>query len=390
VNIRERILAVYEGKRPDKIPFMLDLSHWFYHRNKMPWDLSKSYERPEKELVEYHKKMGVGFYLPNLGSFYDTIYPAHVKNTVEKSSDGHEIRWRISTRSGELERIRIWEETNYAWGIPSWGIKTRNQLSILGEALSSRSYVPRWEKYHEWADCVGDTGVIYLGTGYSGIGQLLNYWMGVEGTFYAIYDWPETVKEVVERINQNNLKLIDVLAQSPAEIIIMGDNFSGDIQPPAFFEEWSKSYYAEAIRRLHAAGKYVAVHIDGRLKGILKMFAGLGVDCADAVTPKPTGDLSPKECREEAGGNIILSGGVPPSLWLPNVSDKEFKQAVLEWLALGESNPRLIANAGDQVPPNALENRIILMRELVEEYGKTGYASPEIIMNKSRKKKKCS
>ena len=30
---RERILAVYRGKRPDAVPFMLDLSHWFYSRS---------------------------------------------------------------------------------------------------------------------------------------------------------------------------------------------------------------------------------------------------------------------------------------------------------------------------------------------------------------------
>ena len=49
MNLRERILAVYQGEKPDRIPFMLDLSHWFYQRNRMPWDLSKSYNHPEKE-----------------------------------------------------------------------------------------------------------------------------------------------------------------------------------------------------------------------------------------------------------------------------------------------------------------------------------------------------
>jgi len=177
-----------------------------------------------------------------------------------------------------------------------WGIKTEDQLVLLGDALSGRKFIPRWEKYLEWVDCVAETGVVYMPAGYSGMGQLLNYWMGVEGTTYAIYDWPDTVREVVDRINRNNLELIDLLAKSPAEIIVMGDNFSSDIQPHSFFDEWSKEYYSEAIRRLHSAGKYLAIHIDGRLKGSLKMFADIGADCADAVTPKPTGDLSPREC----------------------------------------------------------------------------------------------
>ena len=46
---RERILAVYRGETPDRVPCMLDLSHWFYHRRKKPWDLSVTYVQPECE-----------------------------------------------------------------------------------------------------------------------------------------------------------------------------------------------------------------------------------------------------------------------------------------------------------------------------------------------------
>jgi hypothetical protein len=202
------------------------------------------------------------------------------------------------------------------------------------------------------------------------MGHLLNYWMGVEQVMYAAADWPETLRETVSRINANSLDLIDLLADSPAEVILMGDNFSSDIQPPHFFAEWSRDYYAEAIRRLHAAGKWVAVHIDGRLRGALGMFAELGADCADAVTPKPMGDLTPAECRLEAGPGMILSGGVSPDLWLPGAATPAFAEAVRAWLDLRSASPRLIANAGDQVPPGASEERIALMRDMVEAEGR--------------------
>ena len=34
MTMRERILAVYRGETPDVVPYMLDLSHWFYHKNR--------------------------------------------------------------------------------------------------------------------------------------------------------------------------------------------------------------------------------------------------------------------------------------------------------------------------------------------------------------------
>lgn len=367
---RERLLAVYEGRTPDHVPLMLDLSHWFYHKHRLPWDLSKSYEQPEYELIDYHKKIGVGFYLPNLGSFFEVCYPEDVKISTHKSPDGSRITWTIETKFGTIERIRIWEKRTYSWGILKWGIKTEQDLQVLGYAMKSRTFKPLWDSYKAWVDYIGDTGVAYLITGYSGMGHLLNYWLGVEDTIYAIADWPDTVREIVDQINQNNLTLIDLLAQSPAEVICMGDNFSSDIQPPHFFEQWSGGYYAEAIARLHKAGKYVAVHIDGRLKGALGMIREVGADCADAVTPKPMGDLTAQQCRAEAGDDFILSGGVSPNLWLPQVSTDDFKKAVLEWLELKKSSPRLIANAGDQVPPGTAEERIEIMRDLVGQYGR--------------------
>jgi hypothetical protein len=369
---RERILAVYRGETPDVVPFMLDLSHWFYHRNRLPWDLSIAYEQPERALIDYHKSVGAGFYMPNLGAFYSASYPADVvAETTKHDRNGvPELVWRLTTPQGTIERRRLWSERTYAWGISQWGIRNERDLEILAYALSRRTYRPLWERYWPWTDCVGDDGVVYLSPGYSAMGHLLNYWMGVEAALFAAVDFPGALHEAVDQVNANTLDIIDLLCQSPAEVIIMGDNFSSDVQTPRFFDEWSRPFYEEAIRRLHRAGKLVAVHIDGRLRGAIEMIRDVGADCGDAITPTPMGDLSPAECRAAAGKDFILSGGVAPNLWLPEVPLKAFKAKVLEWLELKKASTRLIANAGDQVPPGADEGRIHLMRDLVDKHGR--------------------
>jgi hypothetical protein len=372
MTLRERILSVYCGETPDLVPFMLDLSHWFYHRHRLPWDLSVAYQEPERELLGYHLTHGIGFYLPNLSAFYRTAYGADVQAEVVKATHGGApaITWRITTPLGTIERTRVWEERSYSWAIRDWGVRSERDLRVLGYALGSRTFTSDWGVYGKWVEAIGDCGVAYVGAGYSAVGYLLSLWMGVERTTYAICDWPGTVREVVDQISESNLRLIDLLATSPAEIIIMGDNFSSDLQPPHFVARWSADYYREAIRRLHAAGRHVAVHIDGRLRGLLRLFGELGADCADAVTPTPMGDLTPAECREEAGPGLILSGGVSPELWLPTTPLEEFRAAVSAWLDLRHGSPRLIAGAGDQVPPGADEDRIMIMRDMVAEHGR--------------------
>lgn len=372
MSLRDRILAVYRGETPDVVPYVLDLSHWFYHKNHMPWDISCAYLQPERELIDYHRARGVGFYVPNLASFYRADCVNGVTSEVEKrqSHGGTEIVWRFHTPLGSIERRRIWDERTYSWHIREWGVRTEHDLKALGLALSSVRYEPLWENYRLWADYIGECGVAYMWGGYSAMGHLLGLWMGIEGTIYAAADWPDTMREVVDSINENGLRLIDLVARSPAEVIIMGDNFSSDVQPPHFFDRWSRAFYAEAIRRLHAAGKHVAVHIDGRLRGALRMFAEIGADCADAVTPAPFGDLTPQQCRCEAGPDFILSGGLSPNVWLPNVDAATFRRAVLDWLELRRGGPRLILAAGDQVPPGAVEERIEIARDLAEQHGR--------------------
>ncbi|MDI6829030.1 MAG: hypothetical protein QME62_11155, partial [Armatimonadota bacterium] len=263
ISLRERILNVYRGRTPDIVPFMLDLSHWFYHKTNRAWDLTVGYEAPEHDLIDYHKQMGVGFYMPNLSIFFSVEYVGGVTLEVSKEKYGGkcEIIWRYKTPIGSIERRRIWNPETYSWAISRWGVESEHDLRVLEYALTSRKYIPRWDNYKAWVNYVGDSGVVYLPVGYSAVGQLLHYWMGIERFTYAAHDLPDTVREVIDRINANNLECIDMVCSSPAEIVIMGDNLSSDVQPPHFFKKWSQGYYTEAIRRLRCAGKYVAMHV---------------------------------------------------------------------------------------------------------------------------------
>ena len=369
---RERILAVYQGQKPDRVPYMLDLSHYYYHQFQKDWDLCYGYHEPERDLIDFNKKMGAAFYMPNQAVFFKVSYPDDVKSTATRTvvNGIPEIAWRFDTPLGSIERIRVWEPTSYSWAIKKWGVQDEKDLAILAYAMGSARYTPLTKNYDAWADYVGDNGVVYLSPGYSAIGYLYNYWMGVEDTIYASYDMEDELGEAVEKINAKELELMEMLASEyNAPVICMGDNFSSDIQPPAFFERWSKNYYTKAIEIAHHYGKKIAVHIDGKLTGAISMIRDCGADAIDATTPGSVGGCTAAQCRAEAGDKLILSGGIPNELWYSYADIGDFEQAVKDWLALKDITPALISAAGDQVPPGAEESRILRMGELVAEYG---------------------
>jgi len=387
-STRERMLAVYSGETPDKVPYILDLSHYYYHKYKKPWILLNSYVEPETDLIDFNRKFNAGFYVPNQMRLFDVYYEDNVKSDawIEKVDGNPEIHWRHETPGGTIERIRVWHEQTYSWPIKKHGVETEDDLRILADAMSARRYVPLIDNYKAWDECVGDSGIVEMIYGLSAMGYIMHYWMGMENTIFACYESNDVMHDTIDRINANNIECIKMLMQYPGYVVAMGDNFSSDMQPPSYYEEWSAPFYKEAADIIHESGKKQSVHIDGLLRKSIGMIRDTGADIIDAVTPAPMFDLTPAECREEAGDKLILSGGVPPNFWLPESPVELFERAVIEWLELKNSSSALVAAAGDQVPPGADENPSYscgssLMSTAGTSARKTGICNPKELIN---------
>ena len=180
---RERILSVYRGETPECVPFMLDLSHWFYQKFRKPWDLSVAYEEPEYELIDYHKRSSAR------GSI--CLTSRRCTAAAIRTMCARRFGRRVLTGTPRLSGDTILpsaassgggygKSRTTRGGIRDWGLKSEDDLKVLAYAMSRREFAPRWDQYQAWVDYIGDIGVAYIGAGYSGIGYLLNYWMGIE------------------------------------------------------------------------------------------------------------------------------------------------------------------------------------------------------------------
>lgn len=368
MNPSERVRAVYEGRIPDQVPLMLDLSHWYKRNYQLPFDLT-GYTQVDPKLVELHKQIGAVCYVET-GSFFELYFED--ENISDRAwTDGYGLFNReIITPIGQLREQRAFEIISYSYNIKKYLLESVDDFETVCYIMDRYHCRTRFDRYRQWNEALGELAYLYCQIPYSGLGFLMSRYFGVEKTCMAIYDHPEKTRKLVDAVNDCNLRILDEVLDGPAEVVFLSDNFDSNVQNPNLFRKYSRDFYSEVARRVHNKGKYFAVHVDGEMHSCLKDMADCGVDCIDAATPAPMFSLTPQQARNEAGNNIILSGGIPATVFGATGTDREFKETVISWLDTRMKSSRLIMAAGDQVPTDAPRHRIEMLPELIEQYGR--------------------
>jgi hypothetical protein len=361
---RERLLAVYTGARPDAVPALADLSYWHAGNGGgkfIPGKTDGANRDKVEALLALHRRTGATIHV-NLGSFYRESYDAPVR--VTSGIRGEIYFHRYETPVGTVEEIREWSPVTFSWPITHHMIQRVEDLKIIRYVFARIRYAANWDLFHEVDAQVGDLGLPLVQVPYTGMGFLMSRYAGVEQTVMLATDEPAEFEETLAAINTAHEKVCRLMAEGPSQVLIHSDNLTSDTHSPPWVRRYSAQPYSTMARIAHEHGKPIVTHIDGRLRGLLQTTRDLGFDGADAATPAPWGDLTPAECRAEAGPKYILSGGVPPGSFNPAVPLRVFDAQVEAWLALRHQSSALIIAPGDQLPPDGDLGRVTRMVEM--------------------------
>ncbi len=362
-----RVRAVYQGRRPDRVPLMLDLSHWYKKNRGIPFRLS-GFTAVEQGLVDLHRQVGAAAYC-EMGAFY-ALESDDPDWRLESQTENGVFTTRIVTPLGTLHEERVFNPDSYSYGIRKYLLASPADFALVEGLMDHLVARPLWERYRAWSDALGGLAYPYAQLPYSGSGFLMARYMDVTDAVFAVADEPEKTARLIRAVNACNLRILDALLDGPFETLIISDNYDSNVQTRDFFDRYVRGYYTEVARRLHARGKTLAVHVDGESRGVLRWLAECGADCADALTPAPMFAQSPAQMRAAAGPDLILSGGIPATIFGAAGDDTAFDDCVRRWLDTRLASPRLILAAGDQVPTDAPWRRILRLAELVGRHGR--------------------
>ena len=283
---RERILAAARKEPVDRLPFF----HYWRHsqigwaerecRNRgmgMCWCRPCCVEKMQGvEITE--RQISVGGQ-----TFYRRTYDTPVGSVrmTEKHEPG----------VGQWHAQRSWRDVS-PWQTERL-IKRPEDYRVVKYIVEHTEYVADYFPIEQAMDWLGDDGVVICHLPHSPMQMLMIDWVGSEGGrfFYHHADHREMVEELYAALCKSREQMHEIAAQSPAPIVLCGDNVDGVLVTPSLFEQYFMPVYAQQAEVLHAHGKLMAVHMDGRLKVLKDLIAQTQIDIVEALHPPPMGDL---------------------------------------------------------------------------------------------------
>jgi hypothetical protein len=362
MSIRSEVLDVIHGRPHRRVPWFGDLSY-YYDSLSRRGELPPRYQGREGEKRLYTDN-GVGIYL-----YTPDVFALSYDGTMElkeQRSPGRIVQ-SFATPLGSIEAIQDFRDETMCYVYSKHFVRTIEDFRVMRYVHEHALYRENYKAYRECDELWGEDGIGFaMGVAcMAPFQKMVSRWAGIQTTVELFMDHREEFVEACTAMEESQGALVEILAQSPAEVVILPENLSSDVTGGSFFTELNMPYYTRIVDRLHAAGKKVAIHIDGRLIPCLGMLSKCGFDIADAVTPEPFGDITVDGLRKAAGDDIVIWGGLPGGIFSRNFSDTYFEGYVRHVLACADD--KFVIGVADQVPPDAVPSRIGRVRELVDE-----------------------
>lgn len=364
MKMRDRVLSVLKREKPDRVPWFGDLDYWasaLIGRGQKPADFKTS-----QAYIDWHRDLGVGFYLQGYFPFKTIIENCRIKDWNE----GNKRYRQIETPKGTLRECWTWIVDSFTEGPTEHLIKSIEDLQAYEYVHANTRYVPDYEYAYQRMEQVGDMGLLLAYLPKSPLMQMVALDVGIMTVIDLFMQDREALTQTVRVVRESHDRAANISLQSPAEILMIPENLSAEVVGPFLFEDYMRPYQQEWALKIKDAGKFSTIHMDGTLKGLLREETSIGLTFIEAMTPAPVGDLAVKEWADfTEDKSTIFWGGIPGGYFTPMISDEEFDEFVIEVLSTMTSEPRYVLGVADQVPPDGLESRVRRVCELVEKYG---------------------
>jgi len=186
-----------------------------------------------------------------------------------------------------------------------WVIKDIEDYDIVKYIIENTEYFARYEDFLRAENVLGDDGIVAAITPKSPLQSMLLNLMGYKRFFLDARKQRKEFDDLFRVLTKKQLEMYQVVADSPAEVVLCDDNINGIVTNPTLFENYVIPFYDKVIQILHSKNKIFMVHCDGKLRSLKDLIGKSKIDVVEAFTPPPVGDLPLKEAKTAWKDKII-------------------------------------------------------------------------------------
>ena len=381
ISFREQFFSILEGKKPENMLFVPDITDWYVAQrtlqgmpaksgpgtfipddspiHKAPGPMPKKYR--DFTLMDFYREFNWGCHF-HIEDWYKTSYDGGVSIT----SEGNEQKkvFTISTPIGKLHSTSLLSA--YGWSKHDHYVKEIKDLDIMQYVIEHTHYEPIYKNVQTIMDQVGEQGQGDIVISRSPFGKLVHEYMGFDSVIYAMFDHLDRMCEFMKVQEKKDLELIDLSLDTPERLIILSDHADETLISPDQWRDYCIPYYQKISKKIHQRGKFLSTHLDGNFKGFFPYLKDSGFDLLDGCTPYPMFNYTIEELAEAMPEGQYCFIGVPSSLLCQNLPTSKllkFADKIMEAF-----KGRAVINIGDIVSPNADIEQVIALGNHVKSY----------------------
>jgi methylmalonyl-CoA mutase cobalamin-binding domain/chain len=393
---KERILRTMRGEMVDRIPFVPRLDLWWIannlggtlperHRGRKPDDIARAegwacyhmvpdftnmIKSPDDIL---HRSIG-------LFNFIQSVYGWRFSKDIEIEV-GSELGQQIvsyHTPKGTVRTVGgLTEEMQRAGASLGWTqehiIKKPSDYAIVGYIFENIDVFEQYETAQQYMNEVGDDGVVAAGgasLAASPMHHIQKEFLDPTRFYYEYNDHPAEMRRLAESVAVYFEKVLAVIGDSPAEVVLWGANYDDMLTYPPYFEKEIVPWLRKVSEHLGARGKLVATHTDGENFGLMDLIRDSGVHVAESVTPWPMTKVRIEDYYRQWREKLTIMGGIPESILSADTADDdEFEDFLANLFKNVTPGDRIILGTADSTPPRAVFERLVRIAERVQTEG---------------------
>lgn len=382
MNSRERLMASLTGEPPDRIawaplidgyyiaslPADFQREHFGFTTQDLAMTTKSLYlvDELHRWIIDFTRLVGADVlarHAPGLDS--------HVADLIiEEIPKGHKIRRRFVTSVGVLTDVvyTVPESPYYPFYGVEYKLKTLEDIRVYRHMWENTHFEPDYQAFLNEDAYIGDDGVPAIDGPQSAVQFLLGEEAGVTNFYYLLQDHRAEMHRLVETMHSKIREAYEIIARSPAQVVIAMEDLSSTTSSPTIFERYSWRHLNEYADILHAEGKVFLAHMCGHLRAMAPLIAQSKLDGVESLTPPAVGDLSVAQAREHWGEGFIIVGGLDAHTMLEIDQDK-VRTAVLDVLEQARPGLNFVLSNADAMPYGASLETLQTIAHVAEEHG---------------------